>query len=248
METELSTEVSTVLPDAIAHIMTVPTTITEADKELIIKAQAVVVFDDAGYILAGDIFNELIRRRKFFAEPVEVFNEKKVAAKKVLDSVYNLFKSALIDPFKAAEDHVGRELGAHQQRKEQERLAEERRIQEFARKQAEDEQIAMAAEAEKSGHHEEAQAIIEEAPHIPTVVIRKSTPKLAGISGKTHWVISSVDEAKFFEAAVNDKRLRSFFIADRPALKNEAQRLQLEGEIYPGVLAHKETGIRSTGR
>jgi len=67
---------------------------------------------------------------------------------------------------------------------EQERIRqeEEARLREEARKQEEERILREAAEAEKNGHKDEAEAIINEPVQVTPVIVPKSVPKVQGIS------------------------------------------------------------------
>lgn len=247
MEIQVSEDFRTILPDTIAYITTMPSTITQADKELILRAQAVRVMDDTGLVMAGDIYNELVSRRKVFAGPVDAFDEKKKAAKKVLDSVYSLFKSALIDPFKNAEDHVGQQIGMYQQKKEEERKAEEFRLQREAAKREEDERIAKAASLEQQNRREEADQVLSEPIHVPVVEMPRTTPKISGVATQTYYSAEVVDARALFQAVHEGKVPMMAFVVNEPFLNRQATLLK-ETMNYPGVVVRSRVGIKPTGR
>lgn len=60
------------------------------------------------------------------------------------------------------------------------RQAEQRRLQEEARKREEEARLQAAIEAEKEGAKEEAEQILEQPAYVPPVVLQKATPKVAG--------------------------------------------------------------------
>lgn len=60
------------------------------------------------------------------------------------------------------------------------RVSEENRLQAIAKQQAEDEALTQAQAAQDAGNAEEAEAIISEPLHTPTVVLPKTVAKVAG--------------------------------------------------------------------
>ena len=249
MQTELTQETETEVSAAVKHIAMMPTAITDGDKGLISRAGDIkAIADDAGLVLAGDLYVELGRRRKHYAGPVDIFETKKKAAKKMLDSVSNLFKSALVDPFKDAEDRLGRVIGSYQQKQEEERKAEEMRLQQEAAKREEEERLAEAGELEKRGLSDEAERVISEPVHVPTVVVPSTTPKLKGVSKPvTYYLVEVIDPAAFFEAAIKDRTLRRFWIPNESELNREAK--HADGKLgFAGVKVLSDSKPRQTGR
>ena len=113
------------------------------------------------------------------------------AKKEVLD------QEKLADaPLAKAEAIIKPRIAQWSAEQEKIRLAEEKRLQEIARKEEEERQIDAAVHAEQSGNKEEAEQIIEAPVYVPPVVLAKTTPKVAGISLTKQWKYRIVDESK----------------------------------------------------
>lgn len=233
--------------DAIKEIPQIPTDIDLADKELIVQARMTEVADDASLLLASDIYTRLAARKKEFTRQLSTFDDKKKALKAALDSMFNMFKKILVEPFDKAMGPLGGKIATYNDKKEQERQAEERCIQEMALKQAEEAQLAAAMEAEKSGHHKEAAALIEDAPIIPTVIIPKATPKVAGIATQVYYSAEVVDVKALFKAVHKGKVPLQVFEINQSFLNRQASMLK-EAMKYPGVTVKAESRTRPTGR
>ena len=99
-----------------------------------------------------------------------------VVAAKAIQKLKGELADGLEKARKAAKDRIMKWEDAE----EEKRKAEERRIQAEAQKKADDEALAAAAAAEQAGDTQEAEAIINTPVVAPTVVLPKSTPKVAG--------------------------------------------------------------------
>lgn len=81
-------------------------------------------------------------------------------------------------PLEDVKTHLVNQVKSYQRKVREEAEAEQRRLDEIARKQEEDRRLAEALEAEQSGNVEEAQAIIEEEMFVPTPIVRPDVPKV----------------------------------------------------------------------
>lgn len=122
---------------------------------------------------------------------------------------------------------------------EQERIrkAEEARIQAEARRLIEEAALAAAIAAEEAGDGEEAEAIINEPIHVPTVTIQKTTPS-AGIAGAIReiWSAEVYDLKALCNAVADGKANIGCVEANMTALNGIARSLKSNMQI-PGVKA-----------
>lgn len=108
-----------------------------------------------------------------------------LAARKRLDDPLDRVEGLLDAPMRiylAAE---------RRQREEATRIAEA-----AARQAEEDARLAEAAHAEQAGEHAEAEAIISVPVVVPSVVLPKAVPKVAGLATTTDWLWKITDEKK----------------------------------------------------
>ncbi len=128
----------------------------------------------------------------------DIKTERKVIAYKFAEPVNNAWKAHkamvkmrndLDEPRKRAEEIIKHKRGEY--RAEQDRIAraEQERLREIARKEAEDRQLAEAAQLEKDGHQEAAEQVLDAPP--PMVVVAPTfpttVPKAEGLSVRTTW-------------------------------------------------------------
>ena len=148
----------------------------EADG-LVAQAKAVVIKTQEDYAKAGELraaAKDLDKKADAFYKPLK-------------QSVDQYKREHILDPEKATRGPlamvaqlVNPKLIAWEDEQERKRLAEQRRLQAIADKQANKETKVEAKALEKEGRHEEA-TIVRETPVETTVVVRSETPKVADI-------------------------------------------------------------------
>jgi len=156
------------------------------------QANAIIINSNEDYTRAGQLLITIKGIRKKIEETFKPIKQKMDAAKKeVLDQ-----EKAADAPLAAAEAIIKPRIAQWNAEQERIRQAEEKRLQEIARKEEEDRQIAAAIAAEQSGNKEEAEAIIEAPVQAAPVVVPKLVPKVAGVSFTKQWKFRITDEAK----------------------------------------------------
>jgi hypothetical protein len=156
------------------------------------QASAIIINSNEDYTRAGQLLITIKGIRKKIEETFKPIKQKMDAAKKeVLDQ-----EKAADAPLAAAEAIIKPRIAQWNAEQERIRQAEEKRLQEIARKEEEDRQIAAAIAAEHSGNKEEAEAIIEAPVQAAPVVVPKLVPKVAGVSFTKQWKFRITDEAK----------------------------------------------------
>ena len=164
------------MPETTAEIIqtpqAMPSVIEETDRELIKKAGAIVSVQNheewrSAQSLRKEIKDRLKERRPSWDMICATWD---TAHKKAV-----AMRNNLCGPFTAAVNHLSGPIQTFINEEERKELAEKRRLEAEAKKKADDEQLAMALEAEKEGNEEEAKAIMETPvePMIP--VVPKST-------------------------------------------------------------------------
>lgn len=141
-------------------------------------------------------------------------------------------------PLKEAEATVKPLMKAWDDEQERIRLERERLLNEEARKREEERILAEAAAAEAAGDKETAQDIINEEPYVPPTVLKKATPKVAGISYRETWKFRVVDEKKI---------RRELMIPDEVKIGQLVR--ALKGQFNePGIEAYKEKEVAAGRR
>lgn len=156
------------------------------------QANAIIIKSNEDYTRAGQLLITIKGIRKKIEETFKPIKQKMdIAKKEVLDQ-----EKAADAPLAAAEAIIKPRIAQWNAEQERIRQAEERRLQEIARQEEEDRQIAAAIAAEQSGNKEEAEAIIEATVQAAPVVVPKLVPKVAGVSFTKQWKFRITDEAK----------------------------------------------------
>jgi len=121
---------------------------------------------------------------------------------------------------------------------EQERLRqeEERRLQEIAQKQAEEEALAMAAQAEAEGDTDYAEAIIGEPVVVaPVAVPRVSPPPSRLTAARSSWDANVYDLMALVRHVAENPHLVNYLSANTTALNGLAKSLKRTDLNLPGV-------------
>jgi len=163
------------------------------------QASAVVIIDGYTYMKAGDlwkIIGDMINEVKDTFDPIcDAANKAHKAA--------TAKRSKYLDPLTAVHKSVKGLMSTYEQEQERIRLAEQKRLEEIARKEEEDRILQEAIEAEEEAKAngatpqeaaQEAEAILQEPVSVPPVVLPKETPKIAGLSFRTIWDFTITNE------------------------------------------------------
>jgi hypothetical protein len=149
-------------------------------------------------------------------------------------------RAKYLDPLAGAQKSVKGLMSAYDAEQERIRLAEQRRLEEEARKKAEEQALldAIAAEEEAKANgataeqaKEESAAILETPVYVPPVVLPKSTPKLqGGPVYRTIWKFRIIDRFKIPP---------QFMVPDEVKIGQVVRALKAQHGI-PGVEAYEE--------
>jgi hypothetical protein len=181
------------------------------------------------YVKAGNILLTIKDIRKKIEATFKPIKQKFDAAKKeVLDQ-----EKAADRPLIEAENWIKPLISGYLIEQEKIRQAEERRLQEQARKEEEERRLLEAIEAEKNGQQDEAQAIIDAPVQAPPVVVPKAVPKVEGISMRENWKFRITSEKAI---------PREFLKVDEVKIGAYVRAMKSAGNI-PGVEIYNEATI-----
>lgn len=136
-------------------------------------------------------------------------------------------------PLVEGENIINPALAAYDTEIERKRMAEQRRLEEEAKKRAEDEQIAAAEHAEKQGDKVAAEAIIS-APVEVAPIIQPVAPRPDGISYREYWSAQVTDLFALVKAVATGQQPVTLLQPDQVALNKMATALK-GAMIIPGV-------------
>lgn len=165
--------------------------------DLVAVARALTVQNDDDYRLAASFLTEKVK--PLLRQIDDTFDPIVTAAHRAHKTALEA-KKKVADPVLAAERTVKGALSTYTQRQEQERRRLEEQIRKAEQERAEREALERAAELERQGHHEEAEAMTDQLiaapPPAPPVVLPPATPKVAGVSTRENWQYRIVDASK----------------------------------------------------
>lgn len=203
--------------------------------EAVEAAKSLVVTTPEGYLFATGFVKGL----KQLAKDIENdFADSKDKAHKAWKSVVAQ-EAGHLKPVEEAVRIANSKITPYLEAEEKKRQDEERRLNEEARKREEDERIATAAQAEKEGHKEEAEAILNVPAPVPTVVVPKAVPKAQGTSMSYRYSAKVTNLMALVKAVAAGKAPITALQADTVALNRMASSLK-EGMDYPGVEVVKQ--------
>jgi hypothetical protein len=149
------------------------------------QAKELKVVDAASYIAAGELWKGIKALRAKVADTFDdIIKAAHLAHKKAVEK-----KKMHDGPLDAAERMVKQAMSVYDLEEEKKRQAEQRRLEEIARKAAEEQALmdAIAAEDEakrngatKEEAAQEAETVMAEPVYVPPVVLPKATPKMQG--------------------------------------------------------------------
>lgn len=152
------------------------------------RAESIKVVDADSRSVAGEIWKLGDAMKK---EIMAFFKPHKDAANKLHKNLCASEKEQLAKVHPGLQ-HLDNEMKTWDAEQKRKRLEEERRLTEEARKRAEEEQLQAAIEAEKDGHEEEAEAILNEKPVVAPVIIKET--KSEGPSYRDNWKFRITNE------------------------------------------------------
>lgn len=209
------------------------------------QMEAVKITDQQTYDTAVEMLttasNWLKNAREFF----KGMKDPAYAAWKKICSNENL----VCDPTETGIKQIKSEIVRWDAEQERERLAEQRRLEEVARKQAEDERLAEAIQMEAQGASQEVIAEVMEAPVVvrEIVVAERTYEKSAAVIYRDNWGGSCDDLFKLVQFVAKNKQHLNLLSANGPALNQLAKALKENMQI-PGCRAVNSRVIANSGR
>ena len=141
------------------------------------------------------------------------------------------------EPLETAEGIIKRKLGTYHQEQEKKRLEVEQRERERLKREAEDERLEAATNAEAAGDDAAAEQLLN-APIIPAPVRSNFTPpKVAGVAQRTNWKFEIIDV---------DKIPREHMEPNMTSIGGVVRALKDQANI-PGVRAYADRGVSARG-
>lgn len=200
------------------------------------QAKAVKIVDAGSYTVAGLLWKSIKDMMKEVADTFDPIIEKAHASHKEALAQ----KAKFYAPLEAAYRSVKGLMSTYDAEQERIRLAEQRRLDEIARKAEEErllqEAIAAEEEARRNGATkeeaaQEAEAVIAAPVYVAPVIIPKATPKLAGGPVyRTIWKFRITDAAKI---------PRQYLVPDEVKIGQIVRALKRESNI-PGIEPYEE--------
>ena len=220
--------------------MSTETMVGVADSEL--KAEAVTLrerADKCTITCNGDylqVADNLKSIKGVTKKAIEFFKPMKQQADAMKKAILERERMVL-DPLGYAEARFKAKMKEWDDKREADRRAEEARLQELARRQAEKDAEKLARKAEKAGDTETAEALRSAPVAVSPVVLQKDTPQVAGISYRDNWKFRIVNAALI---------PREYLIPNEVAIGQVARALKDQTQI-PGVEVYNERVVATRG-
>jgi hypothetical protein len=184
-------------------------------------------------------------------------NRLKKAALERLDPVrkkaYTAYKETLklIDdittPYDEAMQVVDAPIKSYADEMERRKRVEEERLRKEAQRQAEEAQLAAAEEAQKSGEHERADAILDQTPLVAVPVV-EAAPKVDGMSFRELWKIDLPINMNLLVKAIAAGKADLGLVSPNMIALNGVARALKDRLNIPGVKVIREKVISSRTR
>lgn len=205
-----------------------------------------IASDDDYVAYAGDL-----KTIKAYVKKVEEFYGPRKARTRALWQSEIDDEKAALKPALDTEAQIKAELVAWDDKKEAERIEEQKRLDAEALKREEqrvlDEAAALEREAERTGDEdlrEQARQIMEEPIEAPTTMLAKSTPKVAGLNFRKTWSAEVTNMAKLIQFVAKNPTYANLLLPNLPALNKLAT--SMDGKMpVDGVIARSKKGAAS---
>lgn len=205
-----------------------------------VTAMQVTSKDEHGSAL--EVYRAIALREKavkaFFAD----FKEKAHQAHKAICDK----ETAVLAPLAQAKAIASQKINTYTAAEEKRKREEEVRLQEQARKDAEERQIADAEQAQKDGRAEEAESILNQETEVPIVKVQTKTAKIAGVGTQKRWSAEVTDRAALIKWVAAHPENAELLEPNMPALNKLAIALKA-GFNIPGCKAVETSGLSVRG-
>ena len=156
------------------------------------QAQAMVIDSKETMVFANGLKLNIKALIKEIDDTFKPMADKAFAAHREITGRWKFIKEPLVN----ADALITSKVKAYVRKAEEERLMEEIRLRDIARREEEERRLIEAIELEKEGNIEEAQAVISEPMNIVTPVIKIDIPKVDGRLYRTVWKWKVTDKTK----------------------------------------------------
>jgi hypothetical protein len=208
--------------------------------EMLDRAKALVIKDEADYSLAGSIGTECARRIITVESELEESRATADAAHKAITRLI----AKLVNPYKQIKSILGEKADAWYRAEKWKREEEAARVRAAEQKRLDDEKLAKAEALEEAGDPEMAEAVLNEKTVVATPKVEM--PKVAGVSHSGRWKAEVVDFKALVHAVVAGKAPYAFLLPNEQALNAMARSLTKIAEV-PGVRFYVAGGTAFRG-
>ena len=162
----MNTEIVSLMPDE--------TKLEEQENKALAIAKSMVINSDQDLIAADQFCTKLLALEKLIKSDFKASKEAAFAAHRAITAQEAAHLAKVQEP----RSIIKPKIAAYQKAQEAIRIAEEKRLQAIADKQAEDAALAAAAQAEKEGDKDMAEAILQAPVVAAPVIVGRTTPKV----------------------------------------------------------------------
>lgn len=193
-------------------------------------ADSLSVVDNDSLVIAGETRETLILRYRVL---YDLLNKPCEDAHK-LHSGFVKDRDRVCKPLDNAAKLIKSKMISYEVAEQRKREIEQARLEAEAKKQAEDEALALAAELEKAGLKDEAAEVVEKPAPVQVAIAPKTTPKIGGFSYRSVWSAEVVSLSALVQAVAEGKAPIQAIQADMGFLNKQATAFKTALD-YPGV-------------
>lgn len=216
-------------------LATIETKADELNREILPElsvAAEIVVRDAESYQMAGETWKSLTALEK----KIKVYWEEDVSSALKLHRSLVAKRDAMLIPVGEQKNFLRLGMKTFEDEQERIRRAEQARLEEEARKAAEEAALAQAVALEQNGHKSAAEAVIATPVVAPAVYVPKTTPAGFGNATRRTWGAEVTDIMALVKAVADGKVPVQAIEANTVFLNQQARALKAALQ-YPGVRA-----------
>lgn len=214
-------------------LATIETKADELNKEILPElsvAAEIVVRDAESYQMAGETWKSLTALEK----KIKAYWEEDVSSALKLHRSLVAKRDAMLIPVGEQKNNLRLGMKSFEDEQERIRRAEQARLEEEARKAAEEAALAQAVALERNGHKVAAEAIIAAPVVAPAVYVPKTTPTGFGNATRRVWCAEVTDLMALVKAVASGIVPLQAIEANSVFLNQQARALK-SALNYPGV-------------
>ena len=195
---------------------------------IVAQGKALTITSPESYQGAWDFLKQLKSMQKAW----EDHNAPVVAAAHAAWKAAVAARDKLLTPFGEAERFVKGLIYEYDKAQEAKRQADEKRLQDDAT-------LAAAEQAQHAGDHQQAEALLNGQEAVPPVILRSTTPKVAGGSVRETWKARVVSFDQLIRAVSDGKAPTTLLMVNQSALDQYAKAVKQSFHV-PGCQAYTE--------